>query len=172
MFLHISCCDKGVDSPGSQFCNMVPFGGKMGPEGLCISRPGTVFLTLVSCVQLPLLFSLLGISLTSPGLSVSFRRTQHAQQRAQLSGGRKAPACLQAGFGVTPEWPRPLLSPGSQCHCCYPTASPVKSSIPLTPPHHHGNTGSRLSQRQEILHDTRVGLPDEQGGVETSLISS
>ena len=29
----------------------------------------------------------------------------------------------------------------------HPTASPVRSSIPLTPTRHHGNTGSRLSQR-------------------------
>lgn len=42
---------------------------------------------------------------------------------------------------------------------CYPTAGPVRSSIPLTPTHHHGNTGSPLSQRKET-GVPRPGVPE------------
>lgn len=66
-------------------------------------------------------------------------------------------------------WAGPLCSQGAQTFVlgiltlcsgsCHPTASPVRSSIPLTPTHHHGNTGSRLSQREEMGGPT-PGVPE------------
>lgn len=146
--------------------------GEGGGRPFHTLRMGLSSLSLVSSLPLVPLFpslpSLCGIFPSSPvpwGRGRQLRREGPWRQISLLLSGQQSQTCPRAGLG----WAEPLCSRGAQTFVlgiltlcsgsCHPTASPVRSSIPLTPTHHHGNTGSRLSQREEKGGPT-PGVPE------------